>query len=741
MKRMLVNANDSEECRIAIVEDGKLSELYVEISDRESYLGNIYKGKVVNIEPSIGAAFVNFGGNRNGFLHASDVIPAYADPDVSLIDILEGRARAGKDEGPDAVRAVLSEDGDPEDRESGQGYDAASSDARENESADESAQEPQAADDAQADDGGAEAETQARRPRRRSQRENAPEPRSSDSIEDGEIEIVGDDEEDAPREDAPRNERGRDSDVSFVDDESNEEPDERSEASDDGDLDEERDDSSSGDADSDTGEGSSSKRRRRRRSRRKKGESKEGAAEEGAQPVRAKGRRGKGEVEELGQTETGKKRERGDKKGRQRTRVPIQDLLKKGQEVIVQITKEGIGAKGPTLTTYLSLPGRCLVLMPSLPKCGVSRKIADDRERRRLKRIVRELDRTGHGGIGFIVRTAGVGKTGQDVQRDLEYLEKLWGVVVQRAKGIRAPASLYVESDLVLRTMRDHFTPDIDDVVIDSEPVYKRVRDFVQTLMPRFHDAVKHHEGHAPLFHAYGIETSVEGLYQPRVELPGGGSIVVEQTEALVAIDVNSGKFKPGTTLEETAFKTNLEAIQEIVRQLRLRDLGGLIICDFIDMMDDKHRRIVERKFREALKVDRARINVGRISNFGLLELTRQRVGPGLKRTVFQTCPTCKGTSLVRTVQSKALAVLRELRALARLPGFAQLEIYSHSEVAQYLENRKRRTLVEIEDRYDITISLRPETSYPVEVVHYRFLDEAGKEVRVNIPAGLGVHT
>jgi ribonuclease E len=583
MKRMLVNANDSEECRIAIVEDGKLSELYVEISDRESYLGNIYKGKVVNIEPSIGAAFVNFGGNRNGFLHASDVIPAYADPDVSLIDILEGRARAGKDEGPDAVRAVLSEDGDPEDRESGQGYDAASSDARENESADESAQEPQAADDAQADDGGAEAETQARRPRRRSQRENAPEPRSSDSIEDGEIEIVGDDEEDAPREDAPRNERGRDSDVSFVDDESNEEPDERSEASDDGDLDEERDDSSSGDADSDTGEGSSSKRRRRRRSRRKKGESKEGAAEEGAQPVRAKGRRGKGEVEELGQTETGKKRERGDKKGRQRTRVPIQDLLKKGQEVIVQITKEGIGAKGPTLTTYLSLPGRCLVLMPSLPKCGVSRKIADDRERRRLKRIVRELDRTGHGGIGFIVRTAGVGKTGQDVQRDLEYLEKLWGVVVQRAKGIRAPASLYVESDLVLRTMRDHFTPDIDDVVIDSEPVYKRVRDFVQTLMPRFHDAVKHHEGRRrPSSTAYGIEhVEVQKGSTSRASScrPVAARSLIDQTEALVAIDVNSGKFKPGTdTRGDRVPDQPRGAIPEIVRQLRLRDLGGLIV-------------------------------------------------------------------------------------------------------------------------------------------------------------------
>ena len=732
MKRMLVNANDAEECRIAIVEDGKLSELYVEISDRESYLGNIYKGKVVNIEPSIGAAFVNFGGNRNGFLHASDVIPAYADPDVSLIDILEGRARAGKDEGPDAVRAVLSEDGDPDDKSSSEGYEASGDEPQPAAAAEGSISEDRVPEDGVSEGRAAPAK------KRSASEDRASEDRVSEDRE------LGAEARDADREDSRDAPRGEAREGDREDDAP-----EARDAS---------DDVEAGGDESAEEDGSPRKRRRRRGRRRRsdagegedegqgqrdQGQRDQGQRDQGQrdQGLRAKGRKGRGSDApvEMGKTETGKKREKA--KGRARSRVPIQDLLKKGQEIIVQITKEGIGAKGPTLTTYLSLPGRCLVLMPSLPKCGVSRKIADDRERRRLKRIVRELDRTGQGGIGFIVRTAGVGKSAQDVQRDLEYLEKLWGVVVQRAKGIRAPASLYVESDLVLRTMRDHFTPDIGGVVIDSEPVYKRVCDFVTTLMPRFQDAVKHHESNAPLFHAYGIETSVEGLYQPRVELAGGGSIVVEQTEALVAIDVNSGKFKPGSSLEETAFRTNLDAIPEIVRQLRLRDLGGLIIVDFIDMMDDKHRRVVERKFRDALKADRARINVGRISNFGLLELTRQRVGPGLKRTVFQTCPTCKGTSLVRTVQSKALAVLREMRALAKLPGFAQLDVYAHSDVAYWLENRKRRTIVEIEDQHGIEISLQPETSYPVEVVHYRFLDEDAKEVRVNIPAGLGVHT
>ncbi|MFQ5506394.1 MAG: ribonuclease E/G [Planctomycetota bacterium] len=587
MKRMLVNANDPEEVRISLVEDGTLQELHVELADRESYLGNIYKGKVANIEPSIGAAFINFGGNRNGFLHASDVLPAYADSKVDLIDILCGKARASQEDSPDSVRAILDDELEPN-SDSGKTRKSGSR---------------KAAVLAEGEDGEAEAE------------------------------------EDDP-------------------------------------------------------------------------------AGKAAQP-----------------------RGRSKESRRLRARLQIQDLLKKGQEVVVQITKEGIGAKGPTLTTFLSLPGRCLVLMPSLPKCGVSRKIDNDKERRRLKKIVRELDETGSGGIGFIVRTAGVDKSATDLERDLEYLKTLWSVVVQRAKATRAPAPLYVESDLVLRTMRDFFTHDIDEIIVDAEPVYNRVCDFVDKLMPRFKERVKHHDGHAPLFHTYGIEAAVESLFQPEVELSHGGSLVIEQTEALIAIDVNSGKFKPGANLEETAFKTNMESIPEIVRQLRLRDLGGVIIVDFIDMMEEKHRRTVERRFREALKTDRARINVGRISIFGMLELTRQRVGPGLKKTVFTVCSTCKGTSLVRTVQSKALAVLREIRGLARLPNFHRLEAYMHPEVCAFLENRKRNSLAEVEELFSREVHTIAEPSYPIDVVHYRFLDLGGKEKRIHIPPGLGVRT
>jgi len=377
--------------------------------------------------------------------------------------------------------------------------------------------------------------------------------------------------------------------------------------------------------------------------------------------------------------------------------------------------------------------------MSSLPKCGVSRKIEDGRERRRLKRIVKELDETGSGGIGFIVRTAGINKSLEDLQRDRDYLKKIWEMVAQRLKVTRAPALLYQESDLVLKAMRDQFTPDIAEVVVDSEDVYLRIRDFAEKLMPLMAERIKRHSVTTPLFHSFGIEKDVEELYEPQVDLPNGASIVIDQAEALVAIDVNSGKYKAGGDSDETAYRTNLDAIPEIVRQLRLRDLGGLIIIDFIDMSREKDRRGVERRLIDALRGDRARIKVGRISPFGMLEITRQRVGPGLKRTVFMQCPHCKGAGWSRTVQSKALSVLRETRALVHLKGYSMLQVFVAPPVADYLVNYKRRAVLELEDAVGKSIVFRPEQSYPIDVVHYRFLTGDGQEARIAIPAGLGV--
>ena len=586
---MLINAIDPEESRIAVVEDGVLQELLVEITNREAYLGNIYKAKVVNIEPSIGAAFVSFGGRVNGFLHVSDVLPAHGRLDFQLSDIVEGRAVVSGEEGPDVLRAVL-------------------------------------------EDGGGEGEAVDPEPQ--------PEPEGEElAAEAG----VG---QEAPPEE---------------------------------------------------GDGSAPRENR-------------GSAE----------------------------RKNSDPRGR-RPRVPIDQLLKKGQEVVVQITKDGIGAKGPALTTYISLPGRCLVLMPSLPKCGISRKIRDGKERRRLKKIVRELDETGNGGIGFIVRTEGVEKDQADLERDRDYLKKIWDLVSQRLKVTRAPALLYQESDLVLKAMRDLFSPDIDEVVVDNRDVFMRIADFAEKLIPHLAERIRLHEISTPLFSAFGIEREVGILYESHVELPNGASIVVDQTEALVAIDVNSGRYKPGADLEETAYRTNLDSISEIVRQLRLRDLGGLIIIDFIDMSLEKHRRSVERRLVSALKGDRARIKVGRISPFGMLEITRQRVGPGLKRTVFMTCPHCKGTGMMRTVQSKALHVLRDVRGIMNLKGYSVLQVFLSPQVNDYLVNYKRRAILDLEEAVGKTVVFRAEPSYPVDVVHYRFLTADGQETRVAIPAGLGV--
>ncbi len=723
---MLINATDPEEARIAVVENGVLLELHVEIAGREAYLGNIYKGRVVNIEPSIGAAFVAFGGRTNGFLHASDVLPAYARPDFKLEDVVEGRARVSGDEGPDAVRAILddSDDDEDDDQDDGGADGAAEADAkkgrrgrRPGRGRSRSEAEEDAESTADSHDSAADGE------------DDADEGRDADGVVEASAGAGHDEFGIGAAGDGDSHDDSHDD----VHDDSHDEGEEAVGAADDGgpghadeesaaageDADEDGDDAADqGASEASGGEGGEARRRSRRRRRRGRG-GEEAPAEVASESVEARGKSRRGAA--------------------RRSKTPIDQMLRKGQEVIVQVTKEGIGAKGPTLTTFVSLPGRCLVLMPSLPKCGVSRKIDDARERRRLKRIVKDLDETGNGGVGFIVRTAGVEKSKADLQRDRDYLKKIWELIAQRVQVTRAPSVLYQESDLVLKAMRDLFSPEIEEVVVDSRDVYLRIKDFCEKLMPHMAERVKLHELTTPLFHSYGLESEVEKLYQPKVELPNGGSIVIEQAEALVAIDVNSGRFKPGTELEDTAFRTNLEAIPEIVRQLRLRDLGGLIMIDFIDMGQERHRRQIERRIVEALRGDRARIKVGRISPFGMLEVTRQRVGPGLKHTVFMTCRHCNGSGLTRTVQSKALAVLREVKAILGLKGFSVLQVFVSPPVNDYLVNYKRRPILDLEEAVGKSVVFKAEPSYPVDVVHYRFMTGDGQEARVAIPAGLGV--
>jgi len=771
LKRMLINAVDPEESRIAVVEDGVLQELHVELANREAYLGNIYKGKVVNIEPSIGAAFVAFGGRVNGFLHVSDVLPAYGRPDFMLEDVIEGRARVDVDDGPESMQQALSDDDDEDDSESMErvgdrnAVDAVAVDGLEPDIEDEGAGGLIEVVVREEHDAEALAESYDLEPLV----EVAPviaepgsgevvQPIRTEGAQETPLSDVGEvvaDERALPRDAAPsvdtelppppaaprRREGGhRRRSRGFGDGVDGPLP--MAAAGDGGDP----DDLALPPVPPGVGQAGGEHQQ-------VPGERPEAARADAAvagDPAEAQdsteagrlARDGDGRRDRKSRRDRRDRRDRDQGKVERRPRGPrptIDQLLKKGQEVVVQITKEGIGNKGPTLTTYVSLPGRCLVLMPSLPKCGVSRKIEDGRERKRLKRIVRELDETGSGGIGFIVRTAGINKSLQDLERDRDYLKKIWEMVAQRLKVTRAPALLYQESDLVLKAMRDQFTPDIADVVVDSEDVYLRIRDFADKLMPHMAERIKSHTMTTPLFHHFGIEKEVEALYQPKVDLPNGASIVIDQAEALVAIDVNSGKYKAGGDSDETAYRTNLDAIPEIVRQLRLRDLGGLIIIDFIDMSHEKQRRGVEKRLVDALRGDRARIKVGRISPFGMMEITRQRVGPGLKRTVFMQCPHCKGAGWSRTVQSKALSVLREVRALLNLKGYSVLQVFAAPAVTDYLVNYKRRGILELEDAVGKTIVFRPEVSYPIDVVHYRFLTGDGQEARVAIPAGLGV--
>ena len=330
--------------------------------------------------------------------------------------------------------------------------------------------------------------------------------------------------------------------------------------------------------------------------------------------------------------------------------------------MLVQVIKESIGTKGPTLSTYISIPGRYLVLMPGLNRVGVSRKIVDEGQRRKLREIMNELNPPK--GLGFIVRTAGLERTKRELARDLAYLLRLWKVILRRIKKAKAPTPIYQESDMIIRTIRDIFTSEIDTIWIDEPAAFERAQDFLRVVMPRFVNRLKLYDEKVPLFHKYGIEDEIAKIQRRHVPLPEGGSIVIDQTEALVAIDVNSGNFRVEDDAERTAYEMNLRAAKEIARQLRLRDLGGVIVNDFIDMREERHRRGVERALREAIKRDRARTKVLRMSAFGLIEMTRQRIRPSLKRSVYEDCPQCTGAGVVKTAESMAIDVMR-LLALA----------------------------------------------------------------------------
>ena len=394
-------------------------------------------------------------------------------------------------------------------------------------------------------------------------------------------------------------------------------------------------------------------------------------------------------------------------------RPPIQKCLKKGQEIVVQVIKEGVNTKGPTLTTYLSLPGKYVVMMPGMDKVGVSQKIDDDEERKRLKVILDELKLPD--GSGFIIRTAAMGATKRSIQNDIGYLTRLWRSIKKRMDSASAPSEIYQESDVVIRTVRDIFNSQIKKIICDNEAVSKRVRDFLGIVQPRLKKRVLFYEGKTPLFHKYKIEKEIDKIQSSRVELKSGGSIIIEQTEAMVTIDVNSGSYRKQENAEQTALKINIEAAVEIVRQLKLRDLGGLIVCDFIDMRESKSRRQVEKVFREALREDRARSRALRMSAFGLIELTRQRMRPSLQTATYLNCPHCGGTGVIKNLESLAIEIMRKLSLAAAKQSVVRIELDLAPEVAGYLLNEKRSAIYQMETNSEKQIVINSDSSCLVQ--------------------------
>ncbi len=774
---MLINVLQPEECRIAILENGILEELYVERNTHESYVGNIYKAKIVNIEPSIQAAFIDFGIGRNGFLHVSDVEPTYyrhlagyKDDEEENDGLRPSRGRPTSDDSrgrrprpsnqsnipdvenlprdeqvsninlPEFNEELLEEQDDLAFDNAGDFVEQDSDSMQISDSDDSitfgsglSDDEPDGDDFGPEDDSNPPVMPSANRITSDEDSTSGPDGTEDDDLlfsrptqanpnqpvfdaifeqplTRGESELEQNQMSFEPKQSdedlSTDNNHDADEDFSSSDIEG-----------DGGEVPSDEDKGSSKDEFPRANQDQRDNRRGERRPQRRLGGGFSSGSREG---FRDQGR------------SNGGKPMRGNLRGGRPVGKPkpmIQEIFKKGQEILVQVIKDGIGNKGPTLSTYISIAGRYLVLMPGLNRVGVSRKITDEDQRRKLKDIF--VDLKPPKGVGFIIRTAGIDRNKTELQRDLAYLARLWQVVAKRIKKVKGPAGIYEESDLITRTIRDTFTSDIDEIIVDEKTAFDHAQEFLQFVMPRFADRVKFHDHKKPLFHHYAIEEEIAKIQLKKIPLPMGGSIVIEQTEALVAIDVNSGSFRSESNAEDTAFRMNLQAAREITRQLRLRDLGGVIVNDFIDMRDEKHRRAVENAMRDGVVRDRARTKILRISPFGIMEMTRQRIRPSLKRSVYHDCPYCKGMGQVKTSESMAIEVMRLVQLAAYKESVVNVRVRVAAETADYLLNNKRKELGKLEDEAKVGVSVRGEIGVPPELLEVFCVDANGNELKI----------
>ncbi len=620
-KKMLIDATHAEETRVVVVDGNKVEEFDFESENRRQLAGNIYLAKVTRVEPSLQAAFVDYGGNRHGFLAFSEIHPDYYQIPVADRQALMEEERAYAE----AQKAKEDEDEKPKRRSRSRSRSKAKAETASPDDA--VATKEMDADqiggmqtiDLDDEEGSSPMERVAETPVE--EPDDTPDETAAEAVADGDAE--GAEDSDGEEDDAP----ARKSDASA------------------------KDDSIESVADDDD--------------------------QEDIRPAR---------------------------KPRPR-RYKIQEVIKVRQILLVQVVKEERGNKGAALTTYLSLAGRYCVLMPNTARGGgISRKITNAADRKKLKEIANEIEVPD--GAGLIVRTAGAKRTKAEIKRDYEYLQRLWEQIRELTLKSIAPAKIYEEGDLIKRSIRDLYNRDIDEVFVEGERGYRIAKDFMKMIMPSHAKNVKLYSESLPLFARYQVESYLAGMFNPTVQLPSGGYIVIGVTEALVAIDVNSGRATKEGSIEQTATKTNLEAADEVARQLRLRDLAGLIVIDFIDMDERKNNAAVEKRVKEKLKTDRARIQVGRISGFGLMEMSRQRLRPGMIEATTQPCQACHGTGLIRSDDNLALSILRQIEEEGTRKRSREVLVRAPVGIANFLMNQKREHIAQIEGRYGLSVRI-----------------------------------
>ncbi|MGB7410435.1 MAG: ribonuclease E/G [Sphingopyxis granuli] len=588
--RMLIDARHREETRVAVTKGNRIEEFDFESAEHKQLKGNIYLAKVTRVEPSLQAAFVEYGGNRHGFLAFSEIHPDYYQIPK------EDREALLREEAEHAAEAAMRAEED------------------------------------------------------------------LDELEGDVAEVEGHDDDENGDAPAPVT-VGEDSDD---------------------DMDAETGD---GDGESDTDNGDAEESKDDRGGRRGRGRAR------GGRKGRGRGRNGDDD---------------GESRMSLRRRYKIQDVIRRRQVMLVQVVKEERGNKGAALTTYLSLAGRYCVLMPNtMHGGGISRKISNGADRRKLKAMIDDLNLPPT--MGCIVRTAGMSRTKTEIKRDFDYLARLWDEIREKTLASSAPALVHSDSDLVKRAIRDIYHKDIEEVLVEGDEGYKAAKQFMKLLMPSHARRVKQYADPVSLYQRYGVEDQLAGMLNPVVQLKSGGYLVINPTEALVSIDINSGRSTREHNIEQTALNTNLEAAHEIARQLRLRDMAGLIVIDFIDMDHGSNVRKVERAMKEALKNDRARIQIGRISGFGLMEMSRQRLRTGVLEASTRPCPHCEGTGLVRTASSAGLSALRLIEEEAARGKGSRITLRASQEATFYLLNEKRRELREIEELYGVSVEILPD--------------------------------